>query len=547
MTRVRLSRHWTQRGWRGFYTYMTLEMTGSTSWKACASVLTSEFGSRPPELTYFDNHASALLDSEFISSYIAGEQEAGRYSRSFEPAELEAIIGPFRTSPLGLVPKPHTDTFRMIQDMSFPRDSSTMLSINAGICSDDFPTTWGTFDSTSALILTLPEGCRAATFDISAAYRITPIRPWQQSVLCVYWKGRVYVDRALMFGLSSSAGVFGSVADMLVAIYERAGFGPIRKWVDDFFVILLPGASWTEEDFISLTGAWGVPWSRAKTRPLAVVQRFIGFDWDLRRRTVALPAEKLFKIQSLISQWLTAGHSACMREAASLHGKLVHISCIYPLVRPFLRSISAFAAAFISPRAKLPLPSSVSADLSWIQFLLASLPNEMPLASPSIVDIQWWGDASTSFGIGIAIGQFWAVWKWAPGFKVGPKQDFDIGWAEAVAVELGFRIAVDRRLLVAASPALTQFLVRSDNSGIVAVTNKGRSRSRETNQVLKHIYQLQARQGVRIHAEYVSTRDNIADALSRGDVAGFLAGFPSVTTQVSLPLPSHLVGKLVPW
>ncbi|KZP11579.1 hypothetical protein FIBSPDRAFT_756437, partial [Athelia psychrophila] len=56
--------------------------------------------SYPSRPSYFENHTSALLDPEFISSYIAGEQLAGRYSQPFEPAELEAVIGPFRTSPL---------------------------------------------------------------------------------------------------------------------------------------------------------------------------------------------------------------------------------------------------------------------------------------------------------------------------------------------------------------------------------------------------------------------------------------------------------------
>ena len=62
----------------------------------------------------------------------------------------------------------------------------------------------------------------------------------------MFLEGLVHVDRAVMFGLSSSAGVFGSVADILVAIYQAAGFGPLRKWVDNFFVIQLPHHSWTE-------------------------------------------------------------------------------------------------------------------------------------------------------------------------------------------------------------------------------------------------------------------------------------------------------------
>jgi hypothetical protein len=42
----------------------------------------------------------------------------------------------------------------------------------------------------------------------------------------------------------------------------------------------------------------------------------------------------------------------------------------------------------------------------------------------------------------VVIGSYWAVWKWAPSFKVGPQQDFDIGWAKAVAVKLGSWIAL---------------------------------------------------------------------------------------------------------
>jgi hypothetical protein len=432
----------------------------------------------------------------------------------------------------------------MIQDMSYPRNHPSVTSVNHSINSDDFPTAWGTFDETAALILSLPAGCLAATFDISAAYRLTPIRPDQQHHLCVFWKDMVYVDRAVMFGLSSSAGVFGSIGDMLIAIYRKAGFTQILKWVDDFFVIRLPHQIWTEQEFMDLTGFFGVPWSLKKMRPLAVVQRYIGFDWNLESRTVALPPEKLSKTLLLLDQWLEPDKVFLAHNAASLHGKLVHISCIFPLIRPFLRNIATFALSYRNPRAKLHAPPALLADLSWVQFIIKNLPNEMPLASPQPIDLQWWGDASTSFGIGIAIGRYWAVWKWAPGFKVGPRQDYDIGWAEAVAVELGLRLAMSVNFLSNGKAKSHTFLVRSDNSGIVSVTNKGRSRSRETNKILKHIYLLQAQHQIRVKSVHVTSRDNISDALSRGAIKEFLSGFPSVNTQASIPLPSHLSDKL---
>jgi hypothetical protein len=173
---------------------------------------------------------------------------------------------------------------------------SGITSINHGINPDAFPTAWGSFDAMAALILLLPAGCVAATFDISAAYRLTPIRPDQQHHLCILWEGLVYVDWAVIFGLASRTGVFGAIADMLVALYKAAGFSRILKWVDDFFVIRLPNKDWTEQDFMALTATFGVPWSAKKMRPLSTVQCYIGFDWNLKAHTVALPHKKLTKI-----------------------------------------------------------------------------------------------------------------------------------------------------------------------------------------------------------------------------------------------------------
>lgn len=437
----------------------------------------------------------------------------------------------------------------MIQDLSYPRRDPLLPSINSFICSDDFPTAWGTFTSTANLILALPPGCRAATFDISAAYRITPVRPDQQNFTCIHWKGEVYVDRAACFGLASSAGVFGAIADMLVAIYMASGYRAITKWVDDFFVIAFPGDRWTEEDFMSLTGQLGVPWSREKTRYLSVVQRFTGFDWDLANRTVALPTEKLEATIALITRWtLPAAHFSA-NDAASLHGKLVHISSIFRCIRPFLRSASRFAADLAQRKYRTTKAPTMDllADLSWVRFILESSPNVLPLRNPTPVDLNWWGDASSSFGIGVVIHGHWAVWKYAAGFIVGPNQAFDIGWAEAVAVELALLIALKYGIISSTHSAGTSFLVRSDNQGVVTVINKGRSRSEQTNRVLKQMYRLLARNQLSLHSEYVTSRENVTDALSRGDIPAFLHGFPGATTRAHISLPQHLEGKLISW
>lgn len=201
-----------------------------------------------------------------------------------------------------------------------------------------------------------------------------------------------------------------------------------------------------------------------------------------------------------------------------------------------------FTKIFRSTRARLHPTPTLQADISWIRFIIQASPNVLPLHAPEPVDVGWWGDASTSSGVGIVVGRFWAAWKWAPGFTVGPKHLFDIGWAEAVAVELGLRLAEALGMLPGRGRSI---LGRSDNTGVVSVMNKGRSRNGETNRILKHVFLLQARRQVRVRAVYVPSEENVADALSRGDIKGFRRRFPHATERATLSLPEHLQGKLI--
>jgi hypothetical protein len=64
------------------------------------------------------NHRSALENTGTIDRYINKEHIARRYSGPFEQKHLEQLIGPFRTSPLGTVPKAGTNELRMIYKTS---------------------------------------------------------------------------------------------------------------------------------------------------------------------------------------------------------------------------------------------------------------------------------------------------------------------------------------------------------------------------------------------------------------------------------------------
>lgn len=116
----------------------------------------------------------------------------------------------------------------------------------------------------STLILILLIGCKAAVFDISTAYCIMLIKPDQQHVLCLMWKLKVFINFAAAFGMASSAGIFGQIMDLLVAICKAYNIKYVLKWVDDFFVVHPPRESWSEDNFICLTSVSGVPWCHGR-------------------------------------------------------------------------------------------------------------------------------------------------------------------------------------------------------------------------------------------------------------------------------------------
>jgi hypothetical protein len=101
-----------------------------------SSTLTDTF--MPP------NRAPALENPDFIRNYIHAERSAGHYTGPFSPSRLENLIGHFRTSPLGVVPKAGSpDEHGLIQDFSFPYNDPARASVNSEIDSDDFPCEWG--------------------------------------------------------------------------------------------------------------------------------------------------------------------------------------------------------------------------------------------------------------------------------------------------------------------------------------------------------------------------------------------------------------------
>jgi hypothetical protein len=159
-----------------------------------------------------NDHRSAVDQPNFIMSYIHSEVSACCYTGPFSQDCLECLIGCFHTSSLGVIPKPGSSKFRLIQDHSFPRNHQFIPSVNSAIDSSPFPCDWGTFEDCECLVTEAPPGTQVAAFDIASAHRCSPIAPKDQWFVCVmYVVGgvvQIWIDHAASFGGASSNRMF---------------------------------------------------------------------------------------------------------------------------------------------------------------------------------------------------------------------------------------------------------------------------------------------------------------------------------------------------
>lgn len=498
-----------------------------------------------PSHTYVPpNHNSALAHPPAVLSYIQKELSLHRYTGPFSQSRLESIIGPFRTSPLGLVPKAgSSNEFRLIQDLSYPRNDPTQHSINSEIDIDDFRCDWGTFQQVASIVMDAPPFSEAATLDVDAAFRCCPITPSQQRNFVVMWEDFFYIDHNAPFGAVSSGGVFGHIADALMAIFRAHDISPAVNWVDDFLFFIFPiNTDFSEDDnnwepifpyslntIFTITKNLGWPWKNSKTRPFNSSFKYLGFHWDLQNKTVEIPKEKKTRYLTKLEAWIP-GKKFTRCEAESILGTLVHCSLALPTSRCHLSALSRFAASFTHTSSlfikKEPNQSVLSDICWWREQLSTPFCGTRISRPPPLSPIQFWVDASTNWGIGVVFDNLWESWCLKPNWKANGR---NIGWAEFVAIELGLILAISQ------GHSNTHFLIYSDNQGVIQALNGGKSRSFQQNNVLRRILLLLIIHSIYISSSYVSSNSNLADNPSRGIPPQDLTRISTIT-----PLPSSL-------
>jgi hypothetical protein len=491
------------------------------------------------------NYGSATEHPEIIDAMIKKELDAGRLRGPFSQQELEALVGPFLTHPLGVVPKPN-GKWRLVEDMSFPHDDS-FPSLNSTIDISDVPVDWGGFKEMAEIVVGAPPGSQCATVDWGNAFRLCPVATCDLHLGAYSWLSlehsrqiaEFYADLCWKFGNTRSTGVFGRINKAFVVICRHKKWGIIIYWVDDLNFLRSPinfsppwRFSFSLIDILELADHLGVPLPREKVKDFASTCRYFGLFWDLDTKSVSLPEEKRLSIVEKLER-LASLPSINAKDLHSLAGSLSHASTVVPEGRANLRGIWSMLTAMSksggSAFRSWKWSSSASRDTTWWSSFLSSPHITMKLCTEPIPDDSFaiYTDASTSWGVGIVIGNEFDMFKLHADWRNWEDSPKDIGWAEFVAVELAvFFLLSSRRL------RNRHVLIHVDNQGVVGAWKSRSSRNPAQNEVLGRILRMLLRAQCFLSMAYIPSGDNPADMPSRGIAPANLsradwAGFPT--------------------
>ena len=243
------------------------------------------------------NMFSSFEHPNIIEEYISKQLELGRMLGPLDPTCHPTV----HINRFGVVPKGHaTGKWRLITDLSYPPRKSVNDGIDPELCSLHYTTV----DDVATAAARLGQGTLMAKVDIEAAYRLVPVHPHDRPLLGMEWKGQVFADPMLPFGLRSALKIFNAIADALEWYLKSRGIAHVFHYLDDFTILGSPNS---DECIGSLTvmrqacAELGIPLADHKTEGPATRVTFLGIMIDTTAGQLSLPPEKLAHLQALFN------------------------------------------------------------------------------------------------------------------------------------------------------------------------------------------------------------------------------------------------------
>ncbi|XP_033467933.2 uncharacterized protein LOC117247462 [Epinephelus lanceolatus] len=403
---------------------------------------------------------------------------------------------------------------RLIIDLSSPHGSN-IPSINSLIPSLDFSMQYATIDHAMALIHLAGHGAWLSEADITSAFKVLPIHPDFRCYFGVCWKGAYYFSMRLTFSCKSSPKIFDSLSEVLCWILSNNYRLPYVLHLLDDFLVLTPPSSPPCHGLTTLKSIFSdlsVPLSEEKTSGPGMSIEFLGITLDALSFQASLPLEKVQRISLLLSNYLLTDRCT-KRQLLALLGHLNYAIRIIPQAKSFLSQLLTKAASIPSLHNRMVLDDTCKMEMRmWQQFL--SSWNSISFFYDDFIthpeDIQLYTDTAPSVGFGGYYGGRWFAAAWPSEFE---SLDAESRSPSSALYEL-YPVII-ATLIWGHEWSKKCPTIHSDNTAVVDIISKGRSRSPAIMPFTRRLTLISAQHQFILRASHIPGHHNaIADSLS---------------------------------
>jgi hypothetical protein len=456
---------------------------------------------------------------DFLREQRDVEISCGRYSPAFGTDLLPGMY----STPVGVVPKPHSDKFRLINDLSAGPHAP-----NFWIARDDSTVRFDNLQDFGTILRNVHKSHKrppAWLFkdDVSGAYRRWPVHPFWQIKQIITIDGQRHVDRCMEFGTRSAARVWCTFMGLVVWIAIHVKHIPHLlhymddAWSYDMDPVLVPykpyAASYPRKQ-VQLLALWdeiALPHEKSK-QLFGKSLRIIGLDVDPYVLTISFPPDSKLELVAAIRAFVdpTGSRRRTLVQWQRLIGWINWALNVFPLLRPALQSSYAKIAGKSISKATIYLNQAVVSDLSWLADTIASADGLCLLNAvawrPAEADLTVYCDASLE-GMGFYVPSLNSAF-YSP---ISSRQPlFHIFFFEALCVVSALVFALGMR------PAPHRLLIYSDSMNTVDMFHSLKAHD-AYNHLLLFAIRLLLPQTTSLRVFHIPGADNaIADAISRG-------------------------------
>ena len=170
-------------------------------------------------------------------------------------------------------------------------------------------------------ILNMGTGALLAKINIKHAFRLLPVHPADRHLLTMSWKGDLFIDTCLPFGLQSAPKLFNILADLLSWILKRKGIMPLIHYLDDFLTMGQVDSTACHNHLTAIKEVCqdlGIPLAIEKLEGPSQCITFLGITLDTQCMEAQLPSNKLLRTHNQFSACLTQKRQPKGRSYSSL-------------------------------------------------------------------------------------------------------------------------------------------------------------------------------------------------------------------------------------